>query len=193
MTSNLSCHFVFFLWILGIWMAGCEQRPLTPEKRARVLQDHIRPNLNTIAPELALFDANNRFARMIHCAVNRSVNWSTALCPVFQEAERFTSLLVQSTLLKNKNFQKGYLFFLKPHLKGGRPDLLGLVITENGEEPIGLFETLSDCRRSEETFSKNGWQVTVCRLWVKEDIRYQMFDLQTQKETIRNFNSSNLR
>lgn len=184
----ISSHLIFIFLALAWFLAGCDQGPLRPEQRARTLQDHMRPGLDFIFPELALIDANNQFFRMNHCAISRSVDWSSVLCPVFQKSEAFTSALAQAVMQSKKELRKGYLFYVKPRLRENRFDLLGLILTKSHEEPIGLFETDSDCRRSEETFRKNGMRVKNCRVWSEEDIQYRIFDKNMGKEIIQHFN-----
>ena len=174
-------NIIFFA--LGYFLFACDKGPMSSEKRAKVLQDHIKPDLLIIFPELALIDANNQFSRMHHCAISRSVEWSSALCPVFQKSEAFTSALVQSVIQSKKELRKGFLFYAKPSLKESRLNLLGLILTINEEEPIGLFETGGDCFRSLETFRKSGIQVKPCHVWNKVEIQYEVLEKKTNKET----------
>ena len=162
-------------------MAGCNERPLEPDQRARILHENIRPGLDSIAPELAILDANNQFVRMVHCSVSRPVDWSSVLCSVFQKSEAFTSSLVQAVMRSQEKLRKGYLFYVKPPFNEGLPDLLGLILTEDDEEPIGLFENVFDCDRSKENFRKFGLQVKPCRSWDEKDVQYRIFDSKARK------------
>jgi len=179
-----------FIYIL-IFFLGVIACDTNVNKNAEYLDSKLDKELEKISFSLALISANTNHIAKMSCALNEvydkyeknSVEEIDGFikefsrdfeneCSVFRVAKVYTDKVVNEVVSKGKNFEGGYLFYVwkgRDVTSGWEESQpLGLWISDKGDEPVGLFETVDDCVNAEKLLRRDDYSTRECRSWKEE-------------------------
>lgn len=172
---RISSIFVIAITFL-LFITSCANQE--EEDRKTILNEKIDSELAKVSFELALLKAHVDWAAELNCLMSDVFNNSKAtknigntkqsICSVFKEAKEFTSIVSSAAIQNNKIIHEGYIFYAQRGTTfEGEERRLGLIISDKGDEPVGLFESVDRCQLAEKTLRNLDISTRSCRKWGK--------------------------
>ena len=134
---------------------------------ASVLETDLDPGLYKVSEDLAIMAALAVNRQEMTCIIASGMDGESTppepasrlnpLCDALKEAAEQTSEMKAAALASNSAPSHAYLFFA---WGGG----LGLLTTEQGDAPVGLFKTMEGCQDAEASLRKADFSTRRCRI-----------------------------